>query len=73
MEYLDFDYFSVLPEDYELTADRPKCELHAGDDDYEASGSLVHCNVRLKNLARMENVVHNALHRWANLHFVGFA
>ena len=32
IEYLDLDYFAVLPEDYAGTSDRPKCEKAPSDD-----------------------------------------
>lgn len=31
LEYLDIQFFPVLPEDYELTTDRPSCEKGADD------------------------------------------
>lgn len=31
LEYLDIQFFPVLPEDYELTTDRPSCEKGAHD------------------------------------------
>ena len=66
IEYLNFHYFPVLPEDYEFTGDRPKCEVQVDHEEYILQGSLVHCNVRLKSLARMEHVIRNALHHWEN-------
>ena len=36
LEYLDMQYLPVLPEDYELTTDRPGCEKPADDQHYEA-------------------------------------
>ena len=35
LEYLDMQYFPVLPENYELTTDRPGCEKSADDRHYE--------------------------------------
>lgn len=35
IEYLDFQYFPVLLEDYEGTSDRPKCEKAPGDPHFE--------------------------------------
>ena len=32
IEYLDFQYFPVLKEDYTGTSDRPKCEKAPSDD-----------------------------------------
>jgi len=29
-------------------------------------GALIHCNVRIKDLSRFENVVTTALQRWTN-------
>ena len=34
LEYLDLDYFAVLPEDYNRTLDRPKCEKKPSDEHY---------------------------------------
>lgn len=34
LEYLDLQYFPVLPEDYEATSDRPDCEKPADDPHY---------------------------------------
>ena len=34
LEYLDLDYFAILPEDYEGTSDRPQCEKGPSDQHY---------------------------------------
>ncbi len=34
IEYLDFQYFPVLEEDYMGTSDRPQCEKAPTDDSY---------------------------------------
>jgi hypothetical protein len=60
----------VLPEDYEGTHDRPDCELVPGggrpaDAAHAELGSLVHCNVRLKNINRLLHFMDAAVRRWA--------
>ena len=40
LEYLDGQYFPVLPEDYEVTSDRPECEKPKNDYYYEGQVSL---------------------------------
>ncbi|KAK9794589.1 hypothetical protein WJX73_000137 [Symbiochloris irregularis] len=68
LEYLDLKYFPVLPEDYEGTSDRPACEKTLNETHYQDQGAFIACNVRLKNLKRLEDVVRNALRRWALRH-----
>ena len=34
LEYLDLDYFAILPEDYGGTSDRPQCEKGPSDQHY---------------------------------------
>ncbi|KAL3163114.1 hypothetical protein ABBQ32_009529 [Trebouxia sp. C0010 RCD-2024] len=64
LEYLDIQYFPVLAEDYDLTTDRPSCE-QAPDGRYiESQGAFIACNVYIKNLARIEDMVGTALQRW---------
>ena len=36
LEYIDMQYLPVLPEDYELTTDRPGCEKSADDQYYKS-------------------------------------
>ncbi|EFN58307.1 hypothetical protein CHLNCDRAFT_142310 [Chlorella variabilis] len=72
MEYLDFQYMPVTPQDYEATTDRPECELVEGggrleDSHYGLLGSLVHCNLMFREagLQRLLTYVDNAMQRWA--------
>lgn len=64
LEYLDIQFFPVLAEDYELTTDRPKCEKGPDDPFLEGQGAFIACNVYIKNLQRLEDVVGTALQRW---------
>ena len=41
LEYLDIQFFPVLPEDYELTTDRPSCEKGADDPYFEGQAGLM--------------------------------
>lgn len=63
IEQVDYQYFPVLPEDYEGTSDRPGCETYAEDDPEHKRGDLLHCNIRLHDLTRLDHVVQGALRR----------
>ena len=51
LEYIDMQYFPVLPEDYELTTDRPGCELMPDDPSYKSLVNLLSACLVLTNSA----------------------
>ncbi|BDA50234.1 hypothetical protein COCOBI_15-3630 [Coccomyxa sp. Obi] len=65
VEYIDYQYFPVVPEDYTGTSDRPKCETPEDAVHYPAQGGLINCNLRIKDMCRMRNMVNAAVMRWA--------
>ena len=42
LEYIDIEYFAVLPEDYETTMDRPGCEKTVDDPYYHTQAGIPH-------------------------------
>ncbi|EIE23246.1 hypothetical protein COCSUDRAFT_63602 [Coccomyxa subellipsoidea C-169] len=65
VEYVDYQYFPVVLEDYEGTSDRPGCENHETAKKFATQGKLINCNLRIKDLWRIRMVVNAAVMRWA--------
>lgn len=59
LEYLDIQFFPVLPEDYELTTDRPSCEKGADDPYLEGQvGQLCWVSAMCMSLSTRRKWVH---------------